>query len=348
MKLRRAMAAVAASAVIAPAVVLTTTAAHATEKDASVSVSSSPSPSVSESAPSVEPSGSASGEPGEGNGGKESKEPGSGDGSGSPSPSDESSAPEEGTSSSPAPSGSGSPTPSPSTSEGEEEEPGFCEEDPGIEVAIKGLPGKIAAGSGWHTFELSARNDSKTTLTDLVYFAGASADKDGEKLFRTKQIKLQAYDPDARTWRGLEGPNGETVGFVGWSDELKPGHRATIPLRIDVTSSAPAGSAFSLGVGLYTDSEANCEGFSDTAYRFQIVTAGTDTGGTKPQEGGKVPVPPRKPKAETQTSPRVTGALAATGSSSVLPTIGLVGGVAVVAGAGVVFAVKRRRSGESA
>lgn len=70
---------------------------------------------------------------------------------------------------------------------------------------------------------------------------------------------------------------------------------------------------------------------------------GTDTDGTKPQEGGKVPMPSEKPN--DNNTQEVTGSLAETGSSSMVPTIGLIGGVAVVAGAGAVFTVRRRKAG---
>ena len=43
-----------------------------------------------------------------------------------------------------------------------------------------------------------------------------------------------------------------------------------------------------------------------------------------------------------------TGSLAATGSSSALPVIGLVGGVAVVLGAGSIVVARRRRTGSDA
>jgi LPXTG-motif cell wall-anchored protein len=43
-----------------------------------------------------------------------------------------------------------------------------------------------------------------------------------------------------------------------------------------------------------------------------------------------------------------SGNLAETGSSSALPVIGLVGGVAVVAGAGAMFVVRRRKAGVQA
>ncbi|WP_308312063.1 LPXTG cell wall anchor domain-containing protein [Streptomyces albipurpureus] len=190
---------------------------------------------------------------------------------------------------------------------------------------------------------MNVHNTSDTTLNDLAYFAGAAGDELGEDLFTKKHVELQAYDPDTKTWEGLEGPEGEAVGFVGWSDELKPDYEVTLPLRINVKAAAPVGAGFSLGASLYSSGDGECEGFGEVAYKFQIVKAGTDTGGSKPQEGGKVPVTTEKP-SKGSSGAVVEGSLAETGSSSIVPTIGIIGGIAVVAGAGVVFTMKRRRA----
>ncbi|MEV5100654.1 LAETG motif-containing sortase-dependent surface protein [Streptomyces massasporeus] len=326
MKLRRAMAAAAATAVIAPVALLAAPAAYATDEttptpSASVSESApetSPSPSVSESAPETSPA---------------------------PSTSASESAPE--TSSSPSASASES-SPAPSASEPEESEspdpePSVCE-DTKVDVSISGLPGKIAAGSGWHKFSLNVLNNSDSTLNDLDFFAGASPDKNGEELFTSKQVQLQAWDPDAKVWTDLN-EGGFAVGYVGYTDELKPEYEVDIPLRLNVSKSAPVGAGFSLGATIYGDNDDECTGFGDVSYKFQIVSAGTDTDGTKPQEGGKAPVTDEKPSGNT---PEVTGSLAETGSSSALPMISLVGGAAVVAGAGAIFVVRRRKAGVQA
>ena len=187
-------------------------------------------------------------------------------------------------------------------------------------------------------------NNSDSTLNDLDFFAGASPDKNGEELFTSKQVQLQAWDPADKTWVDLN-EGGYAVGYVGYTDELKPEYEVDIPLRLNVSKSAPVGAGFSLGATIYGDSDGECTGYGDVAYKFQIVSSGTDTSGTKPQEGGEAPVTNTKPSSDT---PEVTGSLAATGSSSALPMIGLVGGVAVAAGAGAVFAVRRRRAGAGA
>ncbi|WOT34809.1 LAETG motif-containing sortase-dependent surface protein [Streptomyces coeruleorubidus] len=328
MKLRRAMAAAAATAVIAPVALLAAPAAYATDE-----TTPTPSPSVSESTSETSPSPSTS---------VSESAP---ETSPSPSTSVSESAPET----SPSPSTSVSESaPEPSTSAPEESEtpdpePSVCE-DTKVDVSITGLPGKIAAGSGWHKFSLNVANNSDSTLNDLDFFAGASPDKNGEELFSSKQVQLQAWDPQDKIWVDLN-EGGYAVGYVGYTDELKPEYQVNIPLRLNVSKSAPVGAGFSLGATIYGDNDDECIGFGDVSYKFQIVAAGTDTGGTKPQEGGKAPVTDEKPSGNT---PEVTGSLAETGSSSALPMISLVGGAAVVAGAGAIFVVRRRKAGVQA
>lgn len=335
MKLRRAMAVAAATAVIAPAALLAAPAAYATDDPtSSPTVSSETSPEETEPTetddPSTEPSPiettDDTGNPGE------TDEPVDEEPEPTPSESD------------PAPSTS-APEPTPSASEPEESEtpdpePSMCE-DTKVDIGFSGLPGKIAVGSGWHKFSLDVVNNSDSTLEDLDYFAGASPDKYGEDMFRSKHVQLQVWDPEDEIWTDLN-EGGYAVGYIGYSTELEAGYQVNIPMRINVKASAPVGAGFSLGATIYGDSDGECVGFGDVSYKFQIVAAGTDTDGTKPQEGGKAPVTDKKPAADT---PKVTGSLAETGSSSALPMIGLLGGAAVVAGAGAVFVVRRRKAG---
>lgn len=331
MKLRRAMAAAAATAVIAPLALLVSPAAYA-DGETSSSPTASASTSAQESTgTSPEPSGSTS-----------AAAPG-----GSPSASASAS---DGTSASASPSASTSPSASasapadpedPEESEAPEPEPSECAATT-ADLDISGLPGSIAAGSGWHAFTLHVLNDTGSTLSDLVYLVGAAAE-DGDTLFTSGQVRLQAYDPEDKTWYDLS-DEGYAVGWAGGTDVLKPDYEVEVPLRIDVAAGAPVGSAFTLGATLYVDEDL-CFGAADVSYEFQIAAAGTDTSGTEPQTGGKAPVTGAKPSA---TTPRVTGSLATTGAGSALPALGLAGGFAVVAGAGAVFAVRRRKVGARA
>ncbi|MGW3242853.1 LAETG motif-containing sortase-dependent surface protein [Streptomyces sp. NPDC001070] len=70
-----------------------------------------------------------------------------------------------------------------------------------------------------------------------------------------------------------------------------------------------------------------------------LVPADVDE--SEPRTGGKTPV--TKPSGDTEI-----GSQAETGTSSSLPLIATVGGVAMVVGAGTIFTVRRRRSGAAA
>ncbi|WP_345015677.1 LPXTG cell wall anchor domain-containing protein [Streptomyces shaanxiensis] len=331
MKLRRALAAAATTAVIAPIALLSAPVAFATDETPTPppteTVTETPSDTPTSDAPTETATETA------------------------PAPS--TSATETATETAPAPSTSPTETatetaPAPSTSAPEESEtpdpdPSACE-DSKVDVTFTGLPGKIAAGSGWHKFSLNVLNNSDSTLEDLDFFAGASPDAEGMELFQSKQVELQAWDPDGKVWVTLD-EEGWAVGYVGYTDELKPDYEVNIPMRINVKSSAPAGAGFTLGATIYGDADDECFGYGEISYKFQIVAAGTNTDGTKPQEGGKAPVTDEKPGSGT---PEITGNLAETGSSSQLPVIATVGGVAILAGAGVVFAMKRRKVGAEA
>lgn len=359
MKLRRALAAAAVTAVVAPAALLAAPSAHATgDASASPSASTSASPDGTDVTDETDvPDETASGT---------ATDPAPGDATGSPtgSPSATEETGEEGTGEEepPAPDASEPTTsapavPSPSASAPEESgepeesqdpdpEPSVCE-DTKVDVDIEGLPGEIAAGSGWHEFSLNVANDSGSTLQNLEYLAGASADLDGEDLFETEKVGLQAWNPQDESWEDLD-ELGYAVGYIGYTDELAPDYEVAIPMRINVRAGAPVGAGFTLGATIYGDADGECTGFGDVAYKFRIVAPGTDTDGTRPQEGGKAPVAPVTVEKQAADAPEVTGSLASTGSSSALPVIGLVGGLAVVVGGGAVFVVRRRKAGSDA
>ncbi|HEY9372372.1 hypothetical protein [Streptomyces sp.] len=344
MKLRRAMAVAAATAVIAPAALLAAPAAYATTGGTSTTTSETPAETSDETSTTGENTGSTpdaatdekspetttpeagtdanADKPADAEAGKNGEKPGT-----APEPDKKDEKPGEG------------------TGEGEEDEefpePPVCKEGD-LELNVEGLPGKIAAGSGWHTFTLNVYNGSEKSIRDVHFFAGAALDDMGEKLFKTKQVELQVKNDDG--WETLD-MDGDAVGYVGQSDEIEADYEVDIPMRLNVKANAPAGAAFTLGAGVYVG-EQDCVGGDEIAYKFQIVKAGTDTDGTKPQEGGKVPVPDTKPANDTST--QLTGSLAETGSNDMLPVIGIAGGFAVVAGAGVVFALRRRSGGAAA
>ncbi|MFE6807324.1 LAETG motif-containing sortase-dependent surface protein [Streptomyces sp. NPDC057681] len=337
MKLRRALAAAAATAAIAPIALLSAPAAFAdgtpdtttvTSETPSTPAETPPSTPATPSSPETTPSTPET-------------------------PSTPASTPATNDDSAPSGKPSDSTSPSPSASATPSDEPtdptGICEVDnegyeSKLSVSMSGLPGKIAAGSGWHSFTLNVKNPTKTDLDEAIFYAGVGPnDENAENAYKASQVRLQAKVDG--TWVDIDDGDGYSFGFLDLSG-IKAGKSLNYQLRLNVKAGAPIGEGLTIGGGFYNDDELECISDSSASYLIQIVKPGTDTDGTKPQEGGKVPMPTEKPNDDN--TQEVTGSLAETGSSSMVPTIGLIGGVAVVAGAGAVFAVRRRKAGATA
>ena len=330
MKLRRALTAAAATAVIAPAALLVAPAAYAEEGTATPTPGSSEtetrtpapsepgtaSPSESETTTSPSPSEPGTTSPSPSQPGTTSPSP-SGSGTTSPSPSEP---------------GTASPSPSESTPD---EEPPVCEAD--FEASLSGLPDKIVAGSGWKEFHLNLDNSRGEELGQVFIGATVLYEKDADGSFESdltsKYATFQYFD--GRTWTG----DLSDGGIIGDFLPVDAGKKISLKLRLSISASAPAGSAVAIAFGLSGDEE-DC-GYDEEWYRFEILAPGRKpghVGDAKPQDG-KSPVDVR-PQGGVKD---LKGRLAETGSSSALPMVALTGGAAVVLGAGAVFVVRRRR-----
>ncbi|MFE1961846.1 LAETG motif-containing sortase-dependent surface protein [Streptomyces sp. NPDC059479] len=350
MKLRRAMAVAAATAVIAPAALFSAPAAFASGNDTVTTTTESPSPSASETTTSPAPEESESSSP-------PATPPTAESGTtpSSPAASEEdlapaSSPPATGTSTTPAP-GTG---PSDEPSEG----PAGCLDANGevifskdLRTDVSGLPEKIVAGSGFHALKLNVTNKSDEDFKRVDFGAFASQLVDEETGEETgRYLTLQFKDPESGVWEDISlDEEDENYGYIGYT-EVKAKQSYTIDLRLSVAKAAPAGLGVVFSIGLYSDGEGNCViEDSDTFYEFEILGAGTDPGKpneAEPQEGGKKPLPKPTPTGDNEIKPQ--GSLAETGSSSMVPVIGMAGGIAIVAGAGVVFALRRRQGSAAA
>ncbi|MFB7711294.1 LAETG motif-containing sortase-dependent surface protein [Streptomyces sp. NPDC056105] len=342
MKLRRALAAAAATAAIAPIALLSAPAAFADGTPDTTTVTAE-TPSTPASTPATDDDTAPSNEPSSPETTPSTPE----------TPSTPASTPATGDDTAPSGKPSDSTTPSPSASATPSDEPtdptGICEVDnedyqSKLSVSISGLPGKIAAGSGWHGFTLNVKNPTKNDLDEAIFYAGVGPnDENAENAYKASQVRLQAKVDGS--WVDIDDGDGYSYGFLDLSG-IKAGKSVNYQLRLNVKAGAPIGEGLTIGGGFYNDDELDCLSDTSASYIIQIVKPGTDTDGTKPQEGGKVPMPAEKPN--DNNTQEVTGSLAETGSSSMVPTIGLIGGVAVVAGAGAVFAVRRRKAGATA
>ncbi|MET8680860.1 LAETG motif-containing sortase-dependent surface protein [Streptomyces sp. NPDC004647] len=339
MKLRRALATAAATAVIAPAALLAAPAAYATDADPAPTVTATSDPAPEDTAPSdPAPEDTAPSDPA-----PEDSTPSD------PAPEDTAPsdpAPEDSTSTSASASASAEPSTDPSEGPVEcsdsDEEP---QVDDNLVTGFSGLPSKIVAGSGFHNFKLDVSNKSDAVYkrVDLGVFA-AQIDEDSWEV-TSGHLKLQYQDPESGSWQDISlNENDEGAGYVGYTD-VRPHESFSLGLRLSVDASAPAGLGFAISIGVYANDKGECVySGGQSYYEFDILKAGSNPGevpGAKPQEGGKKPLP-AKPAGDTKIDPK--GHLAETGSSSALPVIATIGGVAMVVGAGAVFVVRRRRT----
>ncbi|UYB40467.1 cell wall protein [Streptomyces sp. Je 1-4] len=358
MKLRRALTAAAATAVIAPAALLAAPAAYATGPETEAGASAEPTPGTpgpeQSDEPTAQPETPDAGDenttddttPGDttpGDDTESGEETGNGDGAEPSTP---------GT-----PGGetkpSGTPKPSTSAEPTEPGEPGDEDEctvdDTAIKVTVANLPSKLVAGGGWKGFSVQLANTTDQTLDEVypVIYAVSTGDIDHPK----SQLDLEYQNPDTGKWTSFdEWTDGE---YFGWF-QLDAHQTAELKMRIRADRGAAPGDGFALVAGDYQNKDGSCGWSEEQWYDFTILPAGSNTGeippakpgkpGNKPgTQGGGKPVNNGKPKDGMDKLP-VTGNLAETGASSALPTVGIVGGVAMVVGAGAIFVVRRRKT----
>ncbi|HZF90939.1 LPXTG cell wall anchor domain-containing protein [Streptomyces sp.] len=347
MKLRRALVAAAATGAIAPLALLSAPAAFATggttsptaSASATETVSGSPSPTASASATETEPAPSGSV---------------TGTASGSaPAPTGSASASatagQSSQSPSPSPSGSTSVSPSPSASESAgPADPELCagpdndsvglSED--LRSGLSGLAETIVAGSGWEDFSFDVSNRGDEEIQNIVPLIGVAAVGWDEEDY-SGDITVQVRDKASGSWQTIANTGGEGGTFPAFS--LGAGQSVSFQMRLSVSGEVPDALGLTGGFAQYADDE-GCWIADDPngwIYFFDILAAGSDAGDpgdAEPQTGGMADL-------DEVNSVQATGSLAETGSSSALPLIGLVGGFAVVAGAGAVYAVRRKKAG---
>ncbi|UYQ63823.1 LAETG motif-containing sortase-dependent surface protein [Streptomyces peucetius] len=250
-------------------------------------------------------------------------------------------------------------TETPGDEDPEEEFPPYCEEldenfeEKALGLKLSGLPAKIVAGSGWEDFNLTITNNSKADLKEVAFYAEVENYELDEDKWLSKHVELQFRLPGTDQWERIG--NETYAGDYFWGVEtMKSQDFVKIDLRVSIAKEAPAGDSYAIGSGGYLGDVEGQECIAESAGAwadFTVLKPGSSNenpGEAKPGEGkpeDKGPDP--KPQGGVKELP-VTGNLAETGSDSSLPVIGAVGGVAILAGAGAVFAMKRRRGDATA
>ncbi|MBB1252871.1 LPXTG cell wall anchor domain-containing protein [Streptomyces sp. OF3] len=340
MRIRRAVAAAAATAVIAPAALLAAPAAYADEQPTTAPTAEStdapgeddeagdpdPVPAPTESAPEGEepkPTPTESED--------EDEEP-------KPTPTeDEDEKPK--------------PTPTEDEDEDEDEEEGpddgladcedIDEDEALIDTDVRGLPSKIVAGSGWKNFTYRVTNNSKQSMKNVAAFADAFAVDKKEYEEIDPVLTHQWFDPNKNAWSTIN----DELGYFGTTTELKPGEYAEAQMRVKVDAKAPASLGVVMTFGIHVVGDGNCQMSDFNYYEFDILAAGAKPGKIDDAKGEKKPGKKPAPQGGLEKLP-VTGKLADTGSDSKLPMFALAGATAVALGAGAMFVVRRRKGSD--
>ncbi|MEW1614813.1 MULTISPECIES: LPXTG cell wall anchor domain-containing protein [unclassified Streptomyces] len=222
--------------------------------------------------------------------------------------------------------------------EEEDEGDGDCEDAPGLTTVVTGFPSSVTAGSKT-TFSVRVSNGTGEDMDKVLTYASVHGTAKSGLKDIAKYLKLKWSTASSPKWKTVDGNL-----YINAIGALKDGDQADIKLRLDVDAKTPAGQGLTFIAGDYFNKDGSCGMTPDAAVNeFDIKAAARKPSptpstsapagsGVTPQSGSSVPL--------NTTS----GTLAATGSSDATAQIALVGGAAVVIGAGAMFVARRRRT----
>ncbi len=222
------------------------------------------------------------------------------------------------------------------------------EDDPMVLAELRGLPTKIVAGSGWHAFtfrvsNLTAKDFESTSAQVFGSSFAATEDNDEDAPDTSRHLHLQWSDGDR--WHDIDIDRAHDRSFPT-SGELAVREHADVPLRIKIDAAAPAGAGAVVPIAASVNADGTCsdsvpeDGYVD----FDILAAAPASSAPATSSPSSPAATTPSPSVGSSASPQSGGSLAATGAGSLVPTAGVAGALAVVAGAGVVYSVRRRRA----
>ncbi|WP_399082222.1 LPXTG cell wall anchor domain-containing protein [Streptomyces sp. BBFR2] len=323
MKIRRALTAAAAAAVIGPATVLAAPAASATEPVSGAGPRTTASPSQD------------------------------GDGAGRPAP---------GTSPTATPTAGETPAGNDGAGEntggGEDTGAGGTDqscafESDQLEVAVKGLPRELVAGGVWSSFTLTLSNTTGKALEQVQPYLEMASSEQVDRPYW--EMETEYHDARTGKWESFhDKSSGEVFGTFA----LGAHSTRTLELRTHMVKTAKPGAGYAVAAGDFRNGDGSCGSSKETWSDLKLLPAGakptqppTGKPGT-PDEPGATAAPGQGAGTGGGTGggsgsggghgPQGGGHLAVTGSSSALP-LALAGGAALAAGAGTVLVVRRRK-----
>ncbi|SEQ65366.1 LAETG motif-containing sortase-dependent surface protein [Streptomyces radiopugnans] len=209
-----------------------------------------------------------------------------------------------------------------------------------LKTSLVGLPDTVVAGTGWKNFEFRMHNSGKGAIKDVApYITVFSGDENNDY---SAGFTLEVHKAETGTWQVVA----DELGAGGYFEPvtLNSGETRTLKLRMKIDGGVPDSLGIAIGAGEYSD-ERGCWVSDDDngwVYFFEVLGKGAAApkpgeSKPKPQTGGAKPI-----SSDKVTKVDTAGQLAETGSSSALPMFGLAGAAAVALGAGAMYVVRRR------
>ncbi|MFF9670628.1 LAETG motif-containing sortase-dependent surface protein [Streptomyces eurythermus] len=344
MKIRRALTAAAAAAVIAPAALLAApTAAFATDPVPDTSPRTPATPGTPDTPDTAKPAQPPTDAPANGGGTADPDEAATGD--------------------------PGSQDDAGDTSGNQRKADGTAEQKPGgggapddphgqscafesdqVRVAVRGLPTQLVADGPWSPFSMTLTNTTGKTLNEVRPFLYITSAADLDRPYW--ELKTEYRDAKSGRWKAYDGQGPSRL-----FDTMTVGPHSTLTfqLRTHAVKNAKPAAGYLFATADYRNRDGSCGSSKEGWYDFTILPVGakpTQSPTAKPGEPGGTASPGQSSapgggtggSASTGGPGPQGGNLAETGSSSALPAIGLAAGAAVVAGAGAVFVVRRRKA----
>ncbi|MEV5078856.1 hypothetical protein AB0K74_08500 [Streptomyces sp. NPDC056159] len=176
------------------------------------------------------------------------------------------------------------------------------------------FPNTVVAGSGFHAFTYHVTNRSDQDLKNVeLHISGQTYDYATHKI-EYKYLNLQYKDPATGEWSDIDMISNEYRIFT--TVDVAAHESLTMDLRMSVAGDAPAGIGEIVTNGRYALEDGTyCRSYQDIFSEFNIDAAGSDTGnppetepGTKPgtEPGTKSGTEPQGGKNENSPAPTAT------------------------------------------
>ncbi|MEU2787975.1 hypothetical protein [Streptomyces sp. NPDC007100] len=150
----------------------------------------------------------------------------------------------------------------------------WSQEDSRITTELEGFPNRFVAGADWAEFTLRATNTSQQTLKEVGGKLHPSFSDSATFQPANEFVKVQRFDPTSGQWRTLTEQE-LPLGF-NFAQDVEPGARAEVAMRMKIDAGAPAGTGWAFDSGDWTGQDGVC-GFSApvmTEHDFTVLPAG--------------------------------------------------------------------------